>query len=83
MWTNYDTVFSDSLFTSALRNSIGISILATAIAVVVAMFAAYAIARLEFPGKRLLLSMALGIAMFPQAALVGPLFNMWRNLGHL
>jgi multiple sugar transport system permease protein len=25
--------------------------------------------------------MALGIAMFPQAALVGPLFNMWRNLG--
>ena len=81
MWTNYDTVFSDSLFTSALRNSIGISILATAIAVVVAMFAAYAIARLEFPGKRLLLSMALGIAMFPQAALVGPLFNMWRNLG--
>ena len=81
MWTNYDTVFSDSLFTSALRNSIGISILATAIAVVVAMFAAYAIARLDFPGKRLLLSMALGIAMFPQAALVGPLFNMWRNLG--
>ena len=79
--TNYDTVFSDSLFTSALRNSIGISILATAIAVVVAMFAAYAIARLDFPGKRLLLSMALGIAMFPQAALVGPLFNMWRNLG--
>ena len=74
-------MFSDSLFTSALRNSIGVSILATAIAVVVAMFAAYAIARLDFPGKRLLLSMALGIAMFPQAALVGPLFNMWRNLG--
>jgi multiple sugar transport system permease protein len=80
-WTNYDTVFSDSLFTSALRNSIGISLIATALAVVVAMFAAYAIARLEFPGKVFLLSMALGIAMFPQAALVGPLFNMWRNLG--
>jgi multiple sugar transport system permease protein len=81
VWTNYKTVFSDSLFTSALRNSIGISLIATALAVVVAMFAAYAIARLDFPGKRFLLSMALGIAMFPQAALVGPLFNMWRNLG--
>jgi multiple sugar transport system permease protein len=81
VWTNYDTVFRDSLFTSALRNSIGISLLATALAVVVAMFAAYAIARLDFPGKKFLLSMALGIAMFPQAALVGPLFNMWRNLG--
>jgi multiple sugar transport system permease protein len=81
VWTNYDTVFSDSLFTSALRNSVGIALIATLLSVIVAMFAAYAIARLEFPGKRLLLSMALAIAMFPQAALVGPLFNMWRNLG--
>jgi multiple sugar transport system permease protein len=80
-WKNYDTVFSDSLFTSALRNSAGIAAIATALSVVVAMFAAYAIARLDFPGKRLLLSIALAIAMFPQAALVGPLFNMWRGLG--
>ena len=80
-WENFETVFRDELFTSALRNSFGISILATLISVVVATFAAYAIARLEFRGKKLLLSMALGIAMFPQAALVGPLFNMWRGLG--
>ncbi|HEU0041597.1 MAG TPA: carbohydrate ABC transporter permease [Jiangellaceae bacterium] len=80
-WANYESVFTDELFTSALRNSFGISIIATTLAVVVAMFAAYAIARLEFPGKKLLLSMALAIAMFPQAALVGPLFNMWRGLG--
>ncbi|MFI7060458.1 carbohydrate ABC transporter permease [Kribbella sp. NPDC050124] len=81
VWTNYDTVFNDSLFTSALRNSVGVALIATLLSVIVAMFAAYAIARLEFPGKKLLLSMALAIAMFPQAALVGPLFNMWRNLG--
>jgi multiple sugar transport system permease protein len=81
VWTNYKTVFSDSLFTSALRNSVGIALIATLLAVVVAMFAAYAIARMDFPGKKLLLSMALAIAMFPQAALVGPLFNMWRSLG--
>jgi multiple sugar transport system permease protein len=80
-WDNYSTVFDDELFTSALRNSFGIAIIATFLSVVVAMFAAYAIARLEFRGKRLLLSMALAIAMFPQAALVGPLFNMWRGLG--
>jgi len=81
VWTNYRTVLSDTLFTSALRNSIGISLIATLLSVIVAMFAAYAIARLDFPGKKVLLSIALGIAMFPQAALVGPLFNMWRNLG--
>jgi len=82
-WTfdNFRTVFSDQLFTSALRNSFGIAVLATLLSVIVAMFAAYAIARLDFRGKKLLLSMALAIAMFPQAALVGPLFNMWRSLG--
>jgi multiple sugar transport system permease protein len=80
-WDNFQSVFSDSLFTSALRNSFGISIIATALSVVVAMFAAYAIARLDFPLKKVLLSMALAIAMFPQAALVGPLFDMWRRLG--
>ncbi|AQA04238.1 sugar ABC transporter permease [Mycobacterium sp. MS1601] len=82
-WTfdNFATIFSDSLFTRALINSIGIALVATVISVVIAMFAAYAIARLEFRGKKVLLSLALGIAMFPQAALVGPLFNMWRGLG--
>ena len=43
--------------------------------------AAYAIARLEFKGKRLVLSMALAIAMFPVVSLVGPLFDMWRTFG--
>src|SRR6188472_4810533 len=54
VWTNYDTVFSDSLFTSALRNSVGIAVIATGLSVIVAMFAAYAIARLDFPGKKFL-----------------------------
>jgi len=78
---NFTQVFSQPLFTRALINSIGISLIATLLSVIVAMFAAYAIARLDFPGKKVLLSLALGIAMFPQAALVGPLFNMWRNIG--
>jgi multiple sugar transport system permease protein len=80
-WKNFETVFQDELFTSALRNSAGIAVIATLLSVIIAMFAAYAIARLDFGGKKLLLSMALANAMFPQAALVGPLFNMWRGLG--
>lgn len=78
---NYRTVFDTSLFTSALRNSVGISLIATVSSVVLATFAAYAIARLEFKGKRAVLSTALAIAMFPTVALVGPLFDMWRSLG--
>jgi multiple sugar transport system permease protein len=78
---NYRTVFDTNLFTSALRNSLGISLIATAIAVALATVAAYAIARLEFKGKKWVLSTALAIAMFPTVALVGPLFDMWRSLG--
>ena len=78
---NYRTVFRTDLFTSALRNSIGISVLATALSVVLATLAAYAIARLDFPGKKLILSVALAIAMFPTISLVGPLFDIWRTVG--
>jgi multiple sugar transport system permease protein len=82
-WTlqNYRTVFKTPLFTSALRNSIFISLIATVLSVIIATVAAYAIARLEFPGKRLILSLALAIAMFPAVSLVGPLFDIWRSIG--
>jgi multiple sugar transport system permease protein len=81
---NYSTIFSGdsgTIFTSALRNSFGIAAIATVIAVVIASMAAYAIARLNFPGKVLILGSALMIAMFPPISIVGPLYNMWRNLG--
>jgi multiple sugar transport system permease protein len=78
---NYKQIFKQSIFTDALRNSLGIAAIATVIAVVLAAMAAYAIARLDFPGKTLILSMALAIAMFPPISIVGPLYNMWRNLG--
>lgn len=78
---NYRGIFSGDLFTSALVNSIGIGIITTAIAVVFGAMAAYAVARLQFRGKRLLVGIALLIAMFPQISLVSPMFDMWRVLG--
>src|SRR5512139_3402225 len=78
---NYKGIFEQSVFTDALRNSIGIALIATFIAVILAGMAAYAIARLDFPGKTLILTAALAIAMFPPISIVGPLYNMWRNLG--
>jgi multiple sugar transport system permease protein len=80
-WENYRQVWDTPLFKSALRNSLGISLISTLISVFLATLAAYAIARLNFRGKKLILSMALAIAMFPTVALVSPLFDMWRSLG--
>ncbi|HUO40982.1 MAG TPA: carbohydrate ABC transporter permease [Mycobacterium sp.] len=78
---NYRAIFRGELFGPALRNSIGVGVITTAIAVVIGGMAAYAIARLEFPGKRLLIGIALLIAMFPQISLVSPLFDISRAIG--
>ncbi|HEX4280708.1 MAG TPA: carbohydrate ABC transporter permease [Solirubrobacteraceae bacterium] len=82
-WTlsNYSDIFKQGIFTDALRNSIGIGLISTFLAVVIASSAAYAIARLDFPGKNVLLAVVLGVALFPQISLVGPLYNLWRQIG--
>lgn len=78
---NYRAIFAGDAFNSALVNSIGIGLITTVIAVVIGAMAAYAIARLSFPGKKVLVGVALLIAMFPQISLVTPLFNIERQLG--
>jgi multiple sugar transport system permease protein len=82
-WTlhNYSDIFNQSVFTSALRNSIGIGLISTMLAVLLASSAAYAIARLDFPGKQVILAVALMVTLFPQVSLVGPLYNLWRQIG--
>ena len=83
-WVNYETILTGSasdLFLPALRNSFGICLIATAVSCLLAMFAAYAIARLDFRGKKLILSTALAVAIFPVISIVTPLFNVWRQIG--
>jgi len=82
-WTtsNYSGILKSSEFIRPLINSIGIGVIATFIAVVLASMAAYAVARLRFPGKSVLIGVSLLIAMFPAIALATPLFNIERILG--
>jgi multiple sugar transport system permease protein len=78
---NYKTLFQTSDFNHALVNSLGIAAISTLIAVLLASMAAYALARLNFAGKALILSGSLAVAMFPPISIVGSLFNVWRNIG--
>jgi len=80
-WANYSGIFSTSDFTRPLLNSIGIGLIATFVSVLFASLAAYAVARLRFPGKSALVGMSLMIAMFPLISLATPLFNIERALG--
>jgi multiple sugar transport system permease protein len=80
-WSNYSGILTSSEFIRPLINSIGIGLIATFIAVLLASMAAYAVARLRFPGKSVLIGVSLLIAMFPAIALATPLFNIERVLG--
>jgi multiple sugar transport system permease protein len=78
---NYRGIFRGNFFSSALINSVGIGVLTTTIAVAVGAMAAYALARLAFPGKQLLIGAVLLISMFPAISLVTPLFDIERRIG--
>ena len=81
---NYRLIFTggaSDLFMPALRNSLIVCLLATLISVVLAMFCAYAISRLEFKGKKMILTTALAVSFFPVVAMVTPLFDVWSRVG--
>lgn len=77
---NYKAIFATSDFTRALVNSIGICLIATVIALVFGTMAAYAVARLDFPGKKAIVAVSLLISMFPQIALVTPMFQIFTKI---
>jgi multiple sugar transport system permease protein len=78
---NYQSIFENADFTKALRNSVGITFITTTLALVFGSFAAYALARLRFPRKFLLLAVILSITTFPPIAIAAPLFKLWTELG--
>jgi multiple sugar transport system permease protein len=78
---NYDSIFRNGDFTSALRNSVIVTSVTTVLALIVGSFAAYALARLRFPHKFLLLAAILSISTFPPIAIAAPIFKLWTDLG--
>jgi multiple sugar transport system permease protein len=78
---NYKSIFQNSDFTRALANSAIVSLVTTALGVVVGSFAAYALARLKMSYKGLLLAIVLSISTFPQIAIAAPLFRLWSDIG--
>jgi multiple sugar transport system permease protein len=79
---NFEVLFgSQNNFAYALRNSVIIAGLATLIALAVATLAAYALARLRFRRKQLVLGLVVACSMFPGIALLTPLFQLFTQLG--
>lgn len=80
MYTDtYGVVFQNNNFILGLRNSIIVSFSVTIISLIVGSFAAYALGRLPFRGKTVILYTVLSMTMFPLIAVVGSLFTFIRN----
>jgi multiple sugar transport system permease protein len=78
---NYKAVFQQQPFALAIRNSLIVAGTSMLVGLVIGSFAAYALARLRFRGKALILGAVLSLAIFPPIALLNPLFKLFTDFG--
>jgi multiple sugar transport system permease protein len=78
---NFQSIFRDSNFTTALKNSAIVALVTTALALVIGSFCAYALARLRIRFKFTILAIILTITTFPQITIAAPIFKLWRDIG--
>jgi multiple sugar transport system permease protein len=78
-WGNFPRAFSFYPFGRFLLNTGFVAVSATILQTVVAVLAAYAFARLRFPGRNVLFVAYLGTLMIPQQVTIVPLFLMMRT----
>jgi trehalose/maltose transport system permease protein len=78
---NYTSIFEDTAFTKALRNSAIVAGSVTALSLLIGSFAGYALARLHLPFKFLILAILLSISTFPPIAIAAPVFEIWTDIG--
>jgi ABC-type glycerol-3-phosphate transport system permease component len=77
---HYRALFAERDFWTPIRNSLVVAGATTLLCTTVGAFAAYALARLEFAGKRAILAFILAVTMFPQISIVSPLYMLLRSL---
>lgn len=78
---SYINAFTIRPFGRYLYNSFVIAGGTTIISLIFASFTAYATARLKFRGKSILLGIVLAVSMFPQIAIISPMYIFLRDMG--
>ncbi|WP_026620779.1 trehalose/maltose transport system permease protein (plasmid) [Ensifer sp. WSM1721] len=80
-FANYAGVLSQGSFVRNLGNSLMVATSVVAISLLLAITAAYALGRVRFRGRSLLLLTILSVSMFPQIAVLAGLFELIRFVG--
>ncbi|QDP41653.1 carbohydrate ABC transporter permease [Radiobacillus deserti] len=78
---SYEAALTNRPLLRYMLNSFVVSSLTTVLALAFASFASYAITRLPIRGKGLILGIVLAASMFPQIAIISPMFNLITGLG--
>ncbi|MEJ7843676.1 MAG: carbohydrate ABC transporter permease [Rubrobacter sp.] len=79
--SEYTQILGDPAFQQALINSVIISGVTTVICLFFGSIAAYAIARLRFGFKGIIMTLILAISFFPGVAIIAPLFIQFSAFG--
>lgn len=77
---HYRALFDARDFWTPIRNSIIVAGSTTVLSVTFGTACAYAVVRLQFRGKALVLAFVLAVSMFPQVSIVAPLYLVLREL---
>ncbi|NBQ26944.1 MAG: carbohydrate ABC transporter permease [Rhodobacteraceae bacterium] len=80
-WANYKQVTGQRAFATSILNSVFIASVTVFCALLLAVTASYALARVRFRGRSLLLMTILGVSMFPQIAVLSGLYELVNMLG--
>jgi trehalose/maltose transport system permease protein len=80
-FSNYAAVFAAQPFGRNILNSVVVAVAVVALSLALGVTAAYALGRLRFRGRGLLLATILSVAMFPQVAVLSGMFELIRGLG--
>jgi ABC-type glycerol-3-phosphate transport system permease component len=78
---HYRALFGDRDMLRPIRSSLVVAASTTLLCLALGAPCAYALARVRFPGRRLLLASVLAVSMFPQIAIVPPLYLVLREIG--
>jgi multiple sugar transport system permease protein len=76
---SYIATFTKHPFTIYLENSLIVAAATTLYSIILGALCAYAVARLRFKGKNLILMLVLSVSMFPSIAILSPLYILLRD----
>ncbi len=78
---NYEKVLTSEGIGQSFINSLTVTIPSTVIPILIAAYAAYALAWMKFPGRALLLSVIVGLLVVPLQMSLIPLLRLYNDVG--